>query len=204
MLLNQSSFWNAWAERKAFTPTLLMGAEIEFMMKEAKLQEKIISELFPDRNAYILDAGCGIGRVLLELKNDGYKNLFGVDISNIIIKKAKIYCPNVRYFVCDLSDMPFNDMEFDLTFEISVLLHQPHNKIREVIDEIKRVSKAVIIFVPKKKFSDSESDGIQAPCYYRSLDSYIKMFEPFSLEKRFEHTCSAGKSEVMFFVRDKV
>ena len=42
-----------------------------------------------DRNARILDLGCGIGHFLYFLKNKGYNNFFGIDFSKVQIDFIK-------------------------------------------------------------------------------------------------------------------
>jgi 2-polyprenyl-3-methyl-5-hydroxy-6-metoxy-1,4-benzoquinol methylase len=45
------------------------------------LIDKKIADILPkDRNAHILDIGCGYGRLLKYLRDRGYKNIYGIDI----------------------------------------------------------------------------------------------------------------------------
>ncbi|MCS7232154.1 MAG: class I SAM-dependent methyltransferase [Elusimicrobiota bacterium] len=61
--------------------------------KNAKLPLWIKNELH-DKNAKILDYGCGFGQNLIALKNLGFKNVFGVDIEKTAIEflQREGYC----------------------------------------------------------------------------------------------------------------
>ena len=70
----------------------------------------------------ILDAGCGKGFLLLEIKKILPKiNIVGIDISNHALKEA----PEILrqdFFIHNLKDpLPFKDNEFDLVISINAL-----------------------------------------------------------------------------------
>lgn len=48
-----------------------------------------VTEHVEDANARMIDLGCGNGHLLLELSNEGYKNLHGIDYSESAITLAK-------------------------------------------------------------------------------------------------------------------
>lgn len=58
------------------------------------------------KNAKIVDIGCGNGMLLLELANEGYTNLHGVDYSQKAIELAKSIAEkhkiSVNYSTCDI------------------------------------------------------------------------------------------------------
>ena len=73
---NQEKCWDELAEEKEF-PT-------PFQMEEFKKHTS--------QGIKILDVGCGYGRILNELYNNGFKDLTGVDFSEKMVKKgSKLY-----------------------------------------------------------------------------------------------------------------
>lgn len=83
----------------------------------------------------ILDLGCGNGSFLLELKEKGYKNLSGADISkdnhlpaNIEFKKADFH-----------QGLPYSNNQFDIVFSLEVIEHLENPW--QFIDEIHRILK---------------------------------------------------------------
>ena len=70
----------------------------------------------------ILDVGCGNGYLLKKLKNLGFKNLYGIDISKKNIESAKD--KGVKCIYGDVSKkVPFNDNFFDIVIAVAVLEH---------------------------------------------------------------------------------
>lgn len=81
----------------------------------ANIAEKfVIDYLSPDKDQIILDVGCGIGNVLLNLRKKGVKEkLFGFDVSegmiNKAIKKLKVTEYKDIEFICgELKDININ------------------------------------------------------------------------------------------------
>lgn len=54
------------------------------------------------KDAAILELGCGYGRVLKHLYEQGYHNLTGIDFSEKLIERAKGILPQVQYIVGDI------------------------------------------------------------------------------------------------------
>lgn len=69
-----------------------------------------------ESTARILDAGCGFGRTMTLLSEQGFGNVFGADISVKMIRKAKTdqIISSYNYVMCDMRDsLPFQDNSFD-------------------------------------------------------------------------------------------
>ncbi|KAI9362812.1 S-adenosyl-L-methionine-dependent methyltransferase [Pilaira anomala] len=63
--------------------------EIWFGEDSVEKMVEWVTEHVEDANARMIDLGCGNGHLLLELSNEGYKNLHGIDYSESAITLAK-------------------------------------------------------------------------------------------------------------------
>jgi ubiquinone/menaquinone biosynthesis C-methylase UbiE len=70
---NQEDYWNRVADEKNFTTPFQFDLFSKYVDKDAK----------------ILDYGCGYGRTLFELKEHQFTHLHGVDFSEAMIKRAQ-------------------------------------------------------------------------------------------------------------------
>ena len=53
----------------------------------------------------VLDAGCGTGRVAIELARRGYPTV-GVDVDAALLDRARVKAPNLEWYVGDLATLP--------------------------------------------------------------------------------------------------
>ena len=59
--------------------------------------KKVINVWLPrNKNAKCVDLGCGNGNILMLLRNSGYKNIEGVDISKDQVETARKHFPEVK------------------------------------------------------------------------------------------------------------
>lgn len=100
--------------------------------------KKLIPE---DKNLKILDIGCGLGEFLYWLKNNGYKNFRGVDVSqemldlckkNVTDKVEKIN--TIKEYLLD------KNAGYDLIVLNDVIEHLPKN---EIIDDLEIIKAAL-------------------------------------------------------------
>jgi ubiquinone/menaquinone biosynthesis C-methylase UbiE len=126
LIQNQESYWDKFAEKKEF-PT-------PFQMKKF---EKYVS-----REQNILDVGCGYGRTLSELHENGFQNLKGLDFSQGMINRGLKLNPYLNLIKNDSDTLPFSDNEFDAVLLIAVLTCLPDpEEQKALILEISRVLK---------------------------------------------------------------
>ena len=78
------SLANISADKGEYFPDL--NLQVDEWNKE---EEKFIKDNLTDSKKSVLDLGCGDGRALAWLKENGFKNLYGLDISKICIARAK-------------------------------------------------------------------------------------------------------------------
>lgn len=72
------------------------------------------------KQARIIDLGCGYGRVLKFLFEEGYRNLSGIDSSSKLIERAKVYFPNADYFISPILELD-TSKKFDCVLLCGVL-----------------------------------------------------------------------------------
>ncbi len=71
-------------------------------------EARLVDAMVP-RDARILDAGCGPGRISGALARNGHR-VVGVDADAALIEAAKIDYPGPTYLVADLADMQLADL----------------------------------------------------------------------------------------------
>ncbi|WP_329125594.1 class I SAM-dependent methyltransferase [Streptomyces sp. NBC_01465] len=117
----QIAYWDAAATTKTFTHPLHLPW---------------LEDL--DRNAAVLDYGCGYGRALTALQEQGFADLTGVDTSPEMIAEARRRQPGAFFAVLDAPPaLQAPDDSFDLVLLLAVLTCIPgddaqHGLIREV------------------------------------------------------------------------
>ena len=120
----QKAYWDKVAGYKNFTTPV----STELLKKYLK----------PDSR--ILDFGCGQGRILQQLKNEGFSNLSGVDISENMIEIADKNLPDADFKVNSGSTIPYDDSSFDCVIVAAVLTCiTTNNDQRKLTAEIRRV-----------------------------------------------------------------
>jgi len=104
---------------------------------EYKLPIYILNVLPTNKNCNILDIGCGYGQMLLSLREKGYTNLNGVDISGDAVAFCKDKKLNVA-LVTDLTDHVVDENDkYDVIIMSHVLEHIPKEKIIDTVKFIK-------------------------------------------------------------------
>jgi 2-polyprenyl-3-methyl-5-hydroxy-6-metoxy-1,4-benzoquinol methylase len=106
-----------------------------------------IIKRYTNKESNILELGCTYGYLFKHL--NGYKNLYGIDISKHAIKIAKTLNKKANLKVMNVEKLEFKEHTFDLILAIDVLEHLPNPK--QGIQEISRVlkpKKILIIVTP--------------------------------------------------------
>ena len=75
------------------------------------LEAALIEEFFPHPPAAVLDVGCGAGRTTIGLANRGYHPI-GIDLSEVLLGKARARYPRVEFCVMDATRLNFTDGSF--------------------------------------------------------------------------------------------
>lgn len=124
--MEQEKYWDKVSDKKEFTTPFKMDLFCEHLKKDAA----------------VLDFGCGYGRVLGELKNNGFQDLTGIDYSIEMIKRGQKLLPDVKFLHSPEKKLPFESRSFDAVILVAVLTCiTSDDAILKTIDEIKRVLK---------------------------------------------------------------
>src|SRR3989344_4387966 len=87
-------------------------------------QQKVLLKYIKDvnKNAKILEVGCGSGRFLELLEKEGYRNIYGIDSSKEMIRIAEGKSKS-KIKIGDAYHLPFKKNSFDVVFSVHVLMH---------------------------------------------------------------------------------
>ncbi|MBU1341475.1 MAG: class I SAM-dependent methyltransferase [Proteobacteria bacterium] len=123
--MNQKEYWDKAALKKEFTTPFQMESFKSYVSKDA----------------IILDVGCGYGRILNALFQEGYKKNCGIDFSQKMIERGNRVYPHLDLKHCG-AVFPFEDNTFDAVVLIAVLTCiVKDEKQEQLVGEIERVLK---------------------------------------------------------------
>ncbi len=99
--------------------------------------ENIIKKLSNQKGKKILDAGCGEGHLIYKMWEVLNNQYYGIDITPVAVKNAKIRCPFADIKEGDMLKMGYANNFFDIIICTEVLEHIPEFKL--VLKEFKRI-----------------------------------------------------------------
>ena len=127
-----------------------------------------------DRGCRILEIGCSSGQFLFQLRNHGYQNVVGIDISERAVKVCQE--AGLPAKVMDAQRLDFPDDSFDLITASDVLEHLADEK--RALQEWRRVLKPggrLVVFVPAFMFLWSKHDEVNNHYRRYKLDELRKV-----------------------------
>ena len=83
---------------------------------------KKVFEKYLQPGSKILEAGCGLGQVVLALRTRGY-NCYGLDYADKVINILNNNFPDVPFDIGDIRNMKYNDNSFDSYISLGVIEH---------------------------------------------------------------------------------
>jgi ubiquinone/menaquinone biosynthesis C-methylase UbiE len=124
--MDQKLYWNNVAPVKEFTTPFQMD----------------VFKKYVNNSAHILDIGCGYGRTLNELCNNGYLNTVGTDFSEKMIKRGKSLYPHLYFETMEKCEINYPDGTFDAILLLAVLtcIITDEEQIK-LLNETKRILK---------------------------------------------------------------
>ena len=178
-------FWNDWSDTYFHQPCRKEVDQSHFWLLE------VVKKIKPES---ILEVGCGFGKNMDFLnKNLSHPTkLFGLDISESMVKKAKVFVPDNASFACgDILNLPFPDNSFDLVFTHGTLMHISSDNLSTAILELRRIAKKGIIIIEEVLWNSIEQQkNITQLNEYTFIHDYEKIFQDLGFEtkelKRYE------------------
>jgi SAM-dependent methyltransferase len=77
----------------------------------------------PDRDCRVLEAGCGIGRVVKYLHDMGYRSVQGIELSADAVRWVNANHPELPIVAGDILTMPYEPESFDVVLSFGVVEH---------------------------------------------------------------------------------
>ncbi len=117
---------------------------------ESKRVDKIIEHASIYRGKKVLEVGCGAGNILEKIPFD---KLFGIDISDSLLRRAKIRLNKKAYLSLGNGEkMPFKSKSFDMVICTEVIEHteNPHILLENIYNILKSDGK-LIISIPNER-----------------------------------------------------
>lgn len=129
----------------------------------------------------VLDVGCGIGKLVQFLNNEGF-HAYGCDSAYIAIETAKKINKKNTIIRATATKLPFKKNSFDLISAVSIIEHLTKKKVDVFINEAKRILKPHgFIFIVTPNFA-SPWRFIQGKKWFGYSDpTHITFFTPLSL-----------------------
>ena len=149
--IETKDYWNRVADEKVFSTPF----QIEIFSK------------YVEKSMKILDVGCGYGRTLKELYDNGYSNLIGIDFSSKMIERANSSYPDISFKISEGNKLDFEDNSIDCVILLAVLTCITNEDDQyQLISEIHRIlKKGGILYINDFLINDS--------------DMYIKRYEKY-------------------------
>ncbi len=123
-----SSFFNRWA--RSYDQVLF-----QFWMK--KFHVPVLKELLLNKKTKVLDISCGTGELLKNLQ--GKASLYGIDISEEMLKKARMKLSGAKLQKADVHALPFKDNFFDYVISTEAFHH--YYGQQKALQEMSRVAR---------------------------------------------------------------
>lgn len=111
-------------------------------VSRTQMNEDFLKSLPKDTR--MLEVGCNTGMQLAELQSEGFTSLYGIELQDYAVQKAKEYTEGINIIQGSAFDIPFKDNFFDLVFTSGVLIHIAPDNLSKVFSEMYRCSNRFI------------------------------------------------------------
>ena len=210
------SSWKS-TKRKNVSKGTVQDTELYWDEEFAKVLEtwgernawKEIEMIMIDRPGRILDIACGTGKVMQILSRFAEIEIYGCDISDMLIDKAiQRGIASERLKVCDATNTGYEDDFFDYAYSIGSLEHFTEEGVYKFIQECRRIVKNTAFHQIPVSRSDKNEGWIQPLQSYHnnSVDWWLEKFrtaykEVYVVDSLWEDDNSVGK---WFICKDRL
>ncbi len=156
--LSQKDYWDKVAAEKNFT------LRPDFQLLETSV----------DKDAFIVDYGCGYGRTLEEFYQNGYLNTLGLDFSGGMIARGHKSFPylNLQIVENTHTNLPDCSVDMVLLFALLTCITEDEQQ-QEAMDEVKRILKSGgIVYVIDFLLNNDERNNKRYAAYAEKYGVY--------------------------------
>jgi pseudaminic acid biosynthesis-associated methylase len=139
----RGDFGRAYTDRNSLAPQDLDALyRKNYGVGRAELNQRFLADV--PRNARILEVGCNEGNQLCALREMGFEQLYGIEIQDYALRKARVRLRNAQLALSTACEIPYPDGFFDLVFTSGVLIHIAPADLPKALREIHRCSRKFI------------------------------------------------------------
>lgn len=103
-----------------------------------------IQLIMTGRSGRVLDIACGTGKTMQLLRENRALDMWGCDISDLLIQKAvERGIAKSRLYVGDATKLPYPDGHFDFSYSIGSIEHFTEDGIAAMLTECRRVTRGM-------------------------------------------------------------
>jgi pseudaminic acid biosynthesis-associated methylase len=139
----RSDFGRAYTDRNSLAPGALDALYVKnYGVGRGELNQRFLAHI--PRSARILEVGCNEGNQLCALREMGFDQLYGIEIQDYALRKARARLQNAQLALASAFEIPYPDGFFDLVFTSGVLIHIAPPDLPKALGEIHRCSRKFI------------------------------------------------------------
>ncbi|MBD3231340.1 methyltransferase domain-containing protein [Candidatus Dependentiae bacterium] len=99
----------------------------EYLLQSCSKDDEVLITLkyLKDKNLKILEAGCGLGRVVKYLYDLGFKNIYGIEINKAAVDFLNKSYPELNVINGNILNMTYQKESFDIVLSYGVIEHFP-------------------------------------------------------------------------------
>lgn len=136
--------------------------------------------LFAPLEGSVIDIACGTGRTMEILSKNNHLEIYGCDISDLLIGRAEDRgISKDRLTVCDATDLPYSDDQFDYGYSIGSIEHFTEDGIAKFVGECRRtVSQATFHQHPTARSGKNEGWITTTQSYHNnSVEWWLEFYQ---------------------------
>lgn|SRR3989344_271777 len=151
---------------------------------EVKKILRLISKYKKSKSENLLDIGCGTGSHLLYLRRNF--NCTGIDLSNQMLKIAKMKVKGVRFKQADMTNFKFEE-KFDIIISLfSVILYSStYSNFKKTVKNMYNHLEIGGILILEPFFQKTKNEKVQKYYLYNEPKKWLKIMKSIGFEVKF-------------------